>query len=248
MCRCPPRRADGRLLVASHHGLNTFDPADGTLRRVASPEADLPLNRSNDGTTDANGRFWYGTMSNNIAADGSYFDLGRSTGSLWRVDSDFSVTKFDSGVGISNASAFSPDWSVFYFADTARDTIFAWDFDLAAGTLANKRVFSDLAGYGHPDGACIDAEGFLWNARWEGGCVIRFAPNGRVDRIVDVPARRVTCCAFGSAELDTLFITTSRLHLDATALAEQPDAGGIFAIKPGVCGCTRPQFGEQLET
>ena len=236
------KRADGTLLVASHRGLNTFDPETGALTPILAPEAHLPENRSNDGAPDAKGRFWYGTMCNNIAEDATYYDLGRATGALWKVDPDLTATKMWDGVGIANATAFSPDNQTFYFADTARGTIFAWDFDLEAGALSNQRVFAAPTGLGDPDGACVDAQGYLWNARWDAGCVVRFAPDGSVDRVIDVPAARPTCCAFGGAGLDTLFVTTSRLHLAADDLTRYPDSGAVFMLFPGVTGLRRPTF------
>ena len=129
-----------------------------------------------------------------------------------------------------------------YFADTRAGCIYSYDFDLALGAIFNRRVFSDLQGHGYPDGSCVDAEGCLWNARWDGGCVIRFARDRRIDRIFKVPAARVTCCAFGGEDLSTLFITTSRLHLTAEELAAQPFAGALFSCRPGVTGQAANQF------
>jgi sugar lactone lactonase YvrE len=234
--------ADGRLLVASHHGLNVFDPTDGTLRCVAAPEADKPANRSNDGGTDPRGRFWFGTMRNNIAPDGTYLDVPESVGSLYRVGADLVPTRMAGVIGIPNSIAWSPDGRTMYFADTLASAIYAYDFDPDLGALWNRRVFAAPEGRGYPDGSCVDAEGFLWNARWEGGCVIRFAPDGRIDRVVEIPAQRVTCCAFGGDDLATLFVTTSRLHLSEDELRSQPDAGGLFAVRPGVRGRPANRF------
>jgi L-arabinonolactonase len=236
------RRTDGRLLVASHHGVNVFDPSTGCLVRVAAPEADKPLNRANDGSTDAAGRFWFGTMRNNIAADNSYLDVPESTGSLYKVGADLIPVMMDGGIGIANSTAWSPDGRTMYFADTLAGTIYAYDFDLALGAVSNRRVFASPEGHGFPDGSAVDSEGYLWSARWEGGCLLRFAPDGRVDRILKVPARRVTCCAFGGPDLDTLYITTSRLHLAEEELQHQPQAGGLFAVRTGVRGLMPTQF------
>ncbi len=238
------KRRDGRLLVASHYGLNVFDPKDGSLKRVAAPEADRPLNRSNDGATDAAGNFWFGTMRNNIGDDNSYLNITDSSGSLYRVGADLIPVRMEGQIGISNSTAWSPDAKTMYFADTLAGTIYAYDFDPALGAISNRRIFSDVQGHGYPDGSCVDAEGYLWNARWEGGCVIRFATDGSVDRIVEVPASRVTCCSFGGADLGTLYITTSRLHLTANELAAQPQAGGLFAYHPGVTGQLPNLFAE----
>lgn len=236
------KRRDGTLLVASHHGLNIFDPADGSLKRVAAPEAHLPQNRANDGGTDPSGRFWYGTMYNNLGEDGSDIGVAESSGILYRVGADMVPVPMQGGIGIHNATCFAPDGRTMYFADTMADVIWAWDLDLELGAISNRRVFSDDTTHGHPDGATVDAEGYLWSARWEGSCVLRIAPDGTIDRKIDVPSARVTCCAFGGPDLDVLYITTSRANLPESALADTPRAGGLFAVRPGVKGIAAPQF------
>jgi hypothetical protein len=145
---------------------------------------------------------------------------------------DGSVQAFEQGLGVANTFAWSPDDKTMYFADTL-DAIYAYDFDAAPGRVANRRTFGklDTTQYGHPDGSTIDAEGFLWNARWDGGCLVRWAPDGKVDRVVQMPCRRVTSCIFGGPDLNTLYITTVRYGLSASDLAEQPLAGGIFALE-----------------
>jgi len=236
------KRRDGTLLIASHYGLNVFDPRSGAFSRIAAPEASRPLDRCNDGATDAKGRFWFGTMRNSIAPDGTYLDIPESSGVLYRVESDFRIVPMEGGIGVSNAVCWSPDNKTLYFADTMLGAIFAYDFDLTSGAIANRRVFANPEGRGYPDGATVDSEGYVWNVRWEGGRVIRFAPDGAIDRIVKAPGSRVTCCAFGGDQLDTLYITTSRLHLTKEQLASQPQAGGIFALKPGASGIPRAAF------
>ena len=236
------KRNDGTLLIASHRGLNVFDRRNGTLVRIAAPEANRPENRANDGGSDNKGRFWFGTMLNNVAPDGTYLDGPESTGVLYKVEPDLRIVPMEGGVGISNAICWSPDNRRMYFADTLVGAIHIYDFDLELGAISNKRIFAKLDGCGYPDGATVDAEGYVWNARWEGGSVIRFAPDGAVDVVVTIPASRVTCCAFGGDDLDTLYVTTSRLHLTEKELAMQPQAGGVFALKPGVRGLPRPAF------
>jgi L-arabinonolactonase len=236
------KRNDGTLLVASHHGLNVFDPRRARLARIAAPEADRPANRANDGGVDGKGRFWFGTMRNNVAPDGAYLDFEEATGVLYKVEAGFRVTPMDGGVGIPNAICWSPDHRTMYFADTQLGAIYAYDFDLELGGISNKRLFAKLDNHGYPDGATVDADGYVWNARWEGGSVIRFAPDGVVDAVIAIPASRVTCCAFGGDGLDTLYVTTSRLHLTERELAAQPQAGGVFALKPGVKGLPRYAF------
>jgi len=181
-------------------------------------------------------------MQNNVAPDGAYMDIERSTGVLYKVEPDLRIVPMEGGVGISNATCWSPDHRTMYFADTMLGAIHAYDFDLELGGISNKRVFANPDSLGFPDGATVDAEGYVWNARWEGGSLIRFAPDGSIDTVVAIPASRVTCCAFGGDDLDTLYVTTSRLHLTEQELAEQPRAGGVFALKPGVKGLPRPGF------
>jgi sugar lactone lactonase YvrE len=236
-------RGKGGLIIASHTGIDFFDPASGGTTRFCAPEKDKPKNRSNDGKCDHQGRFWYGTMMNNIAADTSELPITEHTGGLYRIDPDGSVQAFEQGLGVANTFAWSPDDKTMYFADTL-DAIYAYDFDAAAGRVANRRTFGklDTTQYGHPDGSTIDAEGFLWNARWDGGCLVRWAPDGKVDRVVQMPCRRVTSCIFGGPDLDVLYITTVRYGLGAGDLAEQPLAGGIFALDAGVKGIPDGQF------
>ncbi len=235
-------RGDGTLIVAARSGLANFDPATGSFVPVAPyPHADERC-RSNDGRCDPHGRFWIGTMMNNFDEGGGAQDVTEAIGVLYRVDPGLEISQVIDGIGIPNAICFSPDGRTMYFADTLAETIWAFEVDIATGNLRNRRVFVGPGVVGYPDGACVDAEGYVWNARWEGNCVIRFAPNGSIDRIVDVPASRVTCCAFGSLNLDALYITTSRAGLTEAALANEPDAGGLFVCSPGVMGIAGATF------
>jgi len=229
------------LLIASHGGVNFFDPVEGRLQRILAPEQDKPFNRSNDGAADRAGRFWLGTMQNNIAPDGSGLAIVASSGSLWRIDPDRRATVMARDVGISNTVCWSPDDRTMYFADTQTGWIYAYDFDLAAGTIANRRNFARHE-RGHPDGSTVDADGYLWNCRWGGGCVMRFAPDGRVDRTVELPTDLVTSCAFGGPDLDTLYITTARYGLSESDRARTPHAGSLFACRPGVRGLADARF------
>jgi sugar lactone lactonase YvrE len=235
-------RESGGLLIASHHGLNTFEPAEGRLVRVLEPEADKPRNRSNDGGTDPRGRFWFGTMQNNLAEDASAIPITESSGAIYRIDPNLTVTRMAEEIGIANTFAWSPDGTRLYFADTLTGWIFVYDFDLEAGTLGERRNFARADNLGYPDGSTIDAEGYLWNARWGGSCVARFAPDGTIDRIVKVPADKVTSCAFGGPDLDTLYITSARYEATEDDQLRQPQAGGLFAVSPGIKGLPRPRF------
>jgi sugar lactone lactonase YvrE len=225
-------RDQGGLLAATKSGLHVLDGSGGALEPMANPEAHLPENRFNDGRCDRAGRFWAGTMC----------DARRDpTGSLYRFDADFACAKLRNAIIIPNGLAFSPDNRTMYFADTNRHTIWAWDYDLASGAATNERVFADT-GEGRPDGSCVDADGGLWNAQYGGGRLVRYAPTGKVDRVVELPVANPTCCAFGGDDLGTLYVTTATQRLSPGDLAQQPLAGSLLALRPGVKGLPEGRF------
>ena len=237
---------NNRLLMGGEHGLFFFDPATGALTDFAKPEIDRPQNRGNDGAADATGSFWFGTMQQNIAADGSDLDITQKSGALYRVSPDgVSKLMFDK-VGVSNGPCWSPDNSVFYFSDSRNQIIWAIDFEFATGNLTNKRVFNDSKDHGYPDGATVDAEGFLWSARWEGSCVLRIDPKGHIDRIVPMPMTRPTCVVFGGPQMDTIYVTSSAANLGGPILKQHPLSGGLFCFNPGVTGYAKHKFGGAL--
>jgi sugar lactone lactonase YvrE len=236
------KSGDGSLLIASQRGVSFFDTRTGLLDRRVSPEADQPMNRSNDGAPDALGRFWLGTMMNNLGPSGEELPITRASGALWCIEKDLSFRAVIHGITITNGVVWSPDSKTLYLADSALKVIHAYDFDLAAGAVANPRVFSAVTDLGFPDGAAVDRQGFLWSARWEGSSVVRFAPDGTVERVVPLPASRVTSCAFGGTDLRTLYVTTSRLGLSQASLREYPQQGGLFAFEAPVAGMPRPRF------
>ena len=129
-----------------------------------------------------------------------------------------------------------------YFADSLRYTIFAHDFDPETGEMSRERVFATSRKPAFADGSTVDAEGYLWNAEFNGWRVVRYAPDGRIDRVIEVPTHRPTCCAFGGPNLDVLYITTASQQMSAEELAQQPLAGSLLAIATGVCGLPEPRF------
>ena len=146
-------------------------------------------------------------------------------------------------LSITNGVAWSPDWTELYVVDSMLNRIYVSDFDLDTGAVGPRRIFNDVDDLGTPDGNTVDSEGYLWSARWDGHCVARIAPDGVVDHVVPIPASLVTSCAFGGPHLDTLYITTARLGIDAEAEHLYPQQGGLFAFKPGVRGLKRPFYG-----
>jgi sugar lactone lactonase YvrE len=147
------------------------------------------------------------------------------------------------GIVIPNSLAWSPDSRTMYFADSVRDLIWSFDYDLAAGTMSNERVFFDCTeNPGSPDGSCIDADGCLWNAEYGGWRLVRYTPAGKIDRVIELPVQNPTCCCFGGENLDTLYVTSAAQKLSADELRSQPLAGSVFAVRPGSTGLPESRF------
>jgi len=226
---------DGTLLLAMQTAVRRFDPATGALTEFARPKNEPPTNRFNDGRCDRAGRFWAGTMS-----DGPREPVG----SLYRIDPGGKCARQFGDVVVPNGLAWSPDNRTMYYADTHRHTIWTFEFDMASGKLGRRRVFADLKPHkGRPDGSAVDSAGCLWNCEYGAGQVLRYTPAGLVDLIVQLPAMNTTCCAFGGADLKTLYITTARQRLTSEQLAQQPLAGSVFAIRTEVAGLPEARFG-----
>ena len=231
---CFALRQSGGLVLAMEHGFSFYDPLTGALTPIAEPEAHLPTHRFNDGRCDRQGRFLAGSM--NLARDAA-------SARLWRLDGDASVDAIADDCTVANGLAFSPDGKTMYWVDGGRRQVFCFDYDTASGTPSNRRLWIDAeTAPGRPDGAAVDADGCYWSARWMGGCVARFTPSGKLDRIIEVPASRVTMCAFGGADLKTLFITTANEGMNEAERAAEPLAGAVFAVRPGVTGLLEPRF------
>lgn len=232
-CCFAPRR-NGGFIVAFAREVAFFDPATGATETIHAFEPDKPRHRLNDGRTDRQGRFVAGGMR-----EGS----GATTSSVIRVDADATVTTIITDVGIANSTCFSPDGRTMYFADSLVGDIWAYDYDTATGTPGKRRTVKPSSDrVGAPDGSCVDAEGAIWNAEWDGGRVVRVLPDGTIDRVVTLPVPRPTCCAFGGEDLETLYITTSRLELSPEQLAAAPLSGSLFAFRPGVRGLADAPF------
>jgi sugar lactone lactonase YvrE len=228
-------RKNGGFLFAFRNGFATLDAPGGELRWLELPDLKLGDERFNDGKADRAGRFWTGTLDRK---------LGSAIGQLYRLDPGFRVSAMDRGFTISNGIGWSPDDRTMYFTDTPSRRIYRYDFDVATGAIANRRVFVEVeAGHGGPDGMTVDAEGFVWSAQFDRWCIHRYAPDGRLDRTVRLPVQRPTTCMFGGPDLATLYVTSARMDLADDALAAQPHAGGVFALEPGVRGLPEPRFG-----
>ena len=226
----------GRLLVAMEGRLGFFDWDDGTWTAWIDLEPEGQGTRLNDGRTDPAGRFWVGTMFDPASEH-------RATGSLYRVERDGTAEVIRTEVGVPNGLAFSPDGRTMYWADTHRDTVWAYDYEIETGEATNERVFLEFTTLpGRPDGACVDAEGGYWIACVYGSAVLRVMPDGAIDRRIAVPTLKPTMPAFGGPSLSTLFVTTIGGGGSHDVDASDPEAGGLFAVELDVQGRVDPVF------
>jgi len=240
-CIAPRAGHAGEWIAGMESGLFVIAPrSDGTL--AESPLATVPHAESgmrfNDGRCDRQGRFWAGTMLMDMAA-------GRDVGRVYRYQADVNAEvalrpQFDHLI-VPNGMAFSPDGKTMYLSDSHPEVqaIWAFAYDTATGTPNGRRPFVDMKPLpGRPDGAAVDADGCYWICGNDAGLVHRFTPEGRLDRSLALPVKKPAMCAFGGAQLDTLYVTSIRPGGD---LSDQPLAGGVFALRPGVKGLPEPE-------
>ena len=224
----------GDWVLAAGRGFVRADSDTGRTTPIVEVEAEAARTRMNDGAVDPAGRFWAGSCSLVGEPD---------RGALYRLDPDGRVHRMLSPVTTSNGIDWSPDGRTMYYVDTRTRRIDVFAFDVLTGSPTDRRTFVDFAGEtGRPDGLVVDEEGAVWVALWEGGAIRRYLPDGQLDRTVPVPARLTTKCAFGGPALDELYVTTATRGLDAQARAAQPQAGGLFRLRPGVRGQPSRRF------
>lgn len=214
----------GGMVAAIDRGFALIG-ADGTLDYLGDVWPD-PAVRMNEGGCDPDGRFYCGSMA---------YSGSPGAGSVYRLDSDRTVSVVMTGITVSNGLAWAPDHARAYYIDTHEHAVDVLDYDPAKGLVAEsrRRLIAIPADHGGPDGMTVDADGYLWVAMWGGSAVRRYSPDGALDGVVDLPVTQVTACTFGGPDLDTLYITTSR---ESVPDGEQPDAGAIFMTRPGVRG------------
>jgi len=197
-----------------------------------------PEVRLNEARADRRGSLWMGSMRNNVNTDGSAGTADGRDGVLCRLDPDATVTQWCCDLGIANTLAWSPDGLRFYFGDTLDNVIWAYDYDRGTGAIENRRPFLQGFPRGLPDGSCMDAEGYLWNCRFFGGCIVRVAPDGQIDCVIEMPVQNITTCTFGGADRKTLYVTTASVE----APPGDRLAGGLFAIRTEVQGQAENRF------
>jgi sugar lactone lactonase YvrE len=223
-------RASGGAVVALEDGLWSLELETGAVERLADITRGDERVALNDGRCDAAGRFWVGSYARNERD---------AIGGVFVIDTDHTVTPVAGGVTVGNGLDWSPDGATLYFTDSV-GTITA--FDMEDGLPVRPQIFAtddDCS----PDGLVVDAEGFVWSAKWDGWRIVRYAPDGRIDRVLELPVQRPTAAAFGGPGLDSLFVTSATHGLDDAALAAQPLAGLVLALDPGVRGRPPTAFG-----
>lgn len=210
-----------RLVVAFDAGFALFDYETGKAEVLDRPT--LPRGaRFNDGRVDRAGVFWAGLMIEDETL------RAKAEGGLFRLADGDRAEQVIDRVKIPNSLCWSPDGATMYFADTPERVIWAFDFD--GDGPSKRRVFARTPEGAFPDGSTVDADGCLWNAQWDAGRVVRYAPDGRVDLVVEIPAPHTTCVAFGGPELSHLIVTSARAELDPRTLAAAPNSGSLFVF------------------
>jgi L-arabinonolactonase len=223
-----------QLIAAFASGIAMYDPVSKVTTWLARPEVDRPEIRFNDGRVDRRGRFWTGTMQDHSPR--------QAVGKLYSFDRAHGLRCHLTGVMISNGLCMSPDGSRLYFADSPTRTINVHDLNEPAGSLGAAQPFARTAEPAVPDGATVDAEGFIWSAQWGGSCIVRYAPDGREDLRLTLPVSQLTCVCLGGPDLDLLFVTSAREHLDAAALQREPHAGNVFVYQTPFKGLPEEEY------
>ena len=230
------RSNNGDFVVAYEDGVYRWCSQTNERTLLAVLRDEPANNRSNDGKCDRYGRMWIGTMDDGETKD---------TGALHCCWADGRSERVLGGVGISNTLAWTAGSETFYFADSKQQLIWAFDCEPDKPKLHNRRVFVNLQGTNfYPDGSCIDSDGYLWNAQWDGWRVVRYAPDGTEDKVVHLPVQRPTSCIIGGENGKTLFITSASIGLEQELKTDQPHAGFVFAVPIEVPGQPQTLFGD----
>lgn len=227
-------RENGGAILSLRDGFYSFDFESGEAKRIHETQAGELRPRMNDGKVDRQGRFVAGSMD---------FGEAEPVGKLFRLDPDLSLHTLDCGIICSNGPCWSPDGKTLYFADTGQKVIWAYDYDTATGNVRSRRTFTSFETQrGLPDGATVDAEGYLWCCEVYSGRLIRFDPNGVVDRIVGLPVNSTTSLTFGGPNLDIAYVTSMARPYQFQYHSER-EAGFVFAVHGlGVRGIEEPRF------
>ena len=238
MIACIARKQSGGLIAGMESGIFSLQLGDAPIaieQRLAKPETLTSGMRFNDGRCDRQGRFWSGTMFMEMTA-------ARPDGHLYRYTSERGISQPQvSNLIVQNGLAWSPDGRTMYLSDShiSRQLIWAFDYDIDAGTISNQRIFVDMHSHpGRPDGAAVDSDGCYWICGNDGGCILRFTPQGKLDRRIDLPMAKPSMCSFGGNDLDTLLVTS----IDPGKAEGDLWAGAVVMLRPGVKGLLETPF------
>lgn len=231
----------GGLVIHHKNKIIRFDSRTSECVPIFALPTSADSMRFNDGHCDAVGRLWLGTMPNNISAGGAPIAVSERSGQILVIGNGVNRT-YEAGLGCPNAVCWSPDGRTFYIADSCDGWLYAYSFDCDSGTISERRPFCYLEGLGIPDGAAVDLDGCIWNARWGAGVIVRITPQGKLDRIIRAGVSQPTACCFGGSDRKTLFVTSARFGLTAEQLTVEPYAGGVFEINANVAGVELPNF------
>jgi L-arabinonolactonase len=223
-----------KLIVAFAGGIAIYDPFAKTVEPLAGSPSIAPGLRFNDGRVDRQGRFWAGTMVEGTQPG--------ADGCLYSVDASRAIHRRVGGIRISNGLCFSPDGTRLYFADSPTRTIRVYPLDEPGGVLGEPRVFARTPEGAYPDGATVDADGCVWSAHWGAGCVVRYTPEGQIDRVLQIPTCQPSCVCFAGPDLDVLCITSAREGLDDATLQAEPNAGDVFLYHAGAKGLPESEY------
>ncbi|KAF3887533.1 SMP-30/gluconolactonase/LRE family protein [Tolypothrix bouteillei VB521301] len=221
-----------RLIMAQRDRLAFLNTQTGDITPIIQVEADKPNNRFNDGKCDPQGRFWFGSMSQE-----------KSQASLYRYDPDNSLHLMETGLTVTNGMGWSSNGKTFYLTDSDQQKIFAYDFDSQSGKISNRRIFVDLTHESFfPDGLTVDSEGNIWSAMWEGGCVIRFDSTGKEVLRIRLPVKSPTNCTFAGEDLKLLYITTASVGLSQAEIDKSVSSGDLFEVQTDIVGLPSYHF------
>jgi len=236
-CVLATNKKDTLVLVLGS-GVALWEPEHDLRHQPLFSLPGWPFVRCNDAGVDPRGALWMGSMRNNVKEDGELGEAGGWDGVLYRIDGSGGSSVQRRELGISNTVLWSADNSRFYFGDTMKNQIWSYDYDLADGSIHNERSFFQGFSRGWPDGSAIDTEGYLWNCRYGGSCILRVAPDGSVDRVVEMPVSNLTNCTFGGTDGNILYVTSA-----APDSGKWERFGGcLFAIETNVSGLPSNAF------
>jgi sugar lactone lactonase YvrE len=236
-CVLATDRRDTLLLVLGSKAL-LWNPGHDLRHEPIFNLPGWPFVRCNDAAVDPRGNLWIGTMRNNVKESGELGEAGGTDGVLYRVEGSGNVSEWRRDLGISNTLLWSPDNTRFYFGDTLQNQIWSYEYNQSDGSISNEQPFFQGFDRGWPDGSSIDAEGYIWNCRYGGGCIVRVGPDGSVDRVIEMPVSNLTNCTFGGKEGTTLLVTSA----SPEAGRWERFGGCLFAIETNITGLPASEF------